>query len=171
MEIPVVRLQGVLEDSREEETPPPEEPPCDPGWVDDVLPPDTPYGAEIIRAAQRAGLHPWLVASVVDAESRFNRWAVSRAGARGLMQLMPVVWQAAGISDPHDVRANLVEGSRYLAELLKRYDDLVLALAAYNAGPGVVDRHQGVPPYRETRRYITRVLGTFCPATNGPESR
>lgn len=168
MEIPLMRLQAVLEDTREEEVPPPAEPVCDPGWTEEDLPPGTPYRDEIDRAARQAGLHPWLVASVVDAESRFNRWAVSRAGARGLMQLMPVVWQAGGISDPHDVRANLEVGTRYLAKMLRRYDDLVLALAAYNAGPAVVDRHQGVPPYRETRRYISRVLGTFCPTPGDP---
>lgn len=168
MEIPVLRLQGVLEDTRSDPEPLPEEPPCDPGWADDPLPPATPYREDIVEAAREAGLHPWLVASVVEAESRFNRWAVSRAGARGLMQLMPVVWQENGIADPHDAAANLAVGSRYLARMLSRYEDLVLALAAYNAGPSVVDRYQGVPPFRETRVYVARVLSRFCPSGEDP---
>lgn len=164
MEIPLVRLQGVLEDVPEAVLPPPPTFSCHPGWEDEGLPPVTPFRGDIMAAARRFDLHPWLVAAVIDAESRFNPGAVSRAGARGLMQLMPVVWRDAGVGDPHDVVENLNAGTQHLRRLLDRFGDLPLALAAYNAGPAVVDRYQGVPPFGETRRYVARVLGRFCPA-------
>ncbi len=160
---PVTRLQSVIEDAVEPAPEPLPPPRCPPGFSEQPLPASTPFRAEIVAAGRRADLHPWLVAAVVEAESRYDRWAVSRVGARGLMQLMPAVWIDGGIADPHDVRANLRVGCAYLRALIARYKELPLALASYNAGPAVVDRSGGMPPYRETREFVRRVLATFCP--------
>jgi soluble lytic murein transglycosylase-like protein len=122
--------------------------------------PDTPYGDPIYEAARRNGLNPSLVAAVVAAESRFNARAVSHAGARGLMQLMPATGRRMGVSPSElfEPEKNLEAGAHYLRELLDRYQgELDLALSAYNAGEGAVDRHGGVPPYVETRAYIRKV--------------
>jgi len=105
-----------------------------------TLPPTIPYAQEIERAAARHGLDPALLAALVDVESSFNPRAVSYAGAMGLAQVMPVTAGELGLSDPYDPAANLDAGARYLAWLLGRYGRLDLALAAYNAGPGRVDR-------------------------------
>lgn len=103
-----------------------------------------------------------LLASVVKAESGGNAHAVSRAGARGLMQLMPATANDLGIQDSFEPEENVRGGSAYLDGLLARYhDNLALALAAYNAGPVAVDRYHGVPPYRETRAYVARVIHEF----------
>lgn len=103
-----------------------------------------------------------LLASVVKAESGGNARAVSRAGARGLMQLMPGTAAQLGVSDSFRPDENLRGGSIYLDSLLKRYhENLSLALAAYNAGPEAVDRYHGVPPYAETRAYVARVIHEF----------
>jgi soluble lytic murein transglycosylase-like protein len=103
-----------------------------------------------------------LLASVVKAESGGNARAVSRTGARGLMQLMPGTAHAMGVADAFEPEANIAGGTAYLDRLLIRYhDDVALALAAYNAGPGAVDRWHGVPPYRETQLYVARVIGEF----------
>jgi soluble lytic murein transglycosylase-like protein len=161
---PLSRLESVIEDAVEPAPEPVPPPPCPPAFADQALPEATPYRGEIVAASRKADLHPWLVAAVVEAESRYNRWAVSRVGARGLMQLMPSVWIEGGIADPHDVRANLRVGCAHLRALITRYRELPLALAAYNAGPAVVDRSGGMPPYRETREFVRRVLSSFCPA-------
>jgi len=108
--------------------------------------------------ARQQGLPPALVKAVIAAESDFNPEAVSRAGAQGLMQLMPGTAASMGISDPLRPDENVRGGSRYLAEMIARYGDLSRALAAYNAGPAAVDRYGGIPPYRETRDYVRRVL-------------
>jgi soluble lytic murein transglycosylase-like protein len=103
-----------------------------------------------------------LLASVVKAESGGRTNAVSRTGARGLMQLMPGTAQQLGVSDAFRPDQNIAGGSAYLDQLLTRYhDNLALALAAYNAGPAAVDRYHGVPPYRETRAYVVRVMNEF----------
>ncbi len=103
-----------------------------------------------------------LLASVVRAESAGRVTAVSRTGARGLMQLMPGTANAMGVNDAFQPRQNIAGGTAYLDSLLTRYhDDVALALAAYNAGPGAVDRYHGVPPYRETREYVARVIREF----------
>jgi soluble lytic murein transglycosylase-like protein len=103
-----------------------------------------------------------LLASVVKAESNGNVRAVSRAGAQGLMQLMPATAADLGVSDTFKPEQNVQGGSSYLDELLTRYhDNLALALAAYNAGPGAVDKYHGIPPYRETRLYVARVIHEF----------
>lgn len=108
------------------------------------------------------GIDPDLIDSVIKAESGFNPNAVSRKGARGLMQLMPATAQQLGVKDPFDPKANVSAGSEYLRTLLLQYDrDLAKALAAYNAGSAPVDRYHGVPPYRETYTYVSRVIADF----------
>ena len=103
-----------------------------------------------------------LLASVVKAESGGNAHAVSRAGAQGLMQLMPDTAADLGVTDTFHPEQNVRGGSTYLDELLTRYhDNLSLALAAYNAGPAAVDKYHGIPPYRETRLYVARVIHEF----------
>ena len=103
-----------------------------------------------------------LLAAVVKAESGGKTYAVSRTGARGLMQLMPGTASAMGVDDAFRPEQNIAGGTAYLDRLLVRYhDDATLALAAYNAGPGAVDKYHGVPPYRETRAYVARVIGEF----------
>jgi|GEM_PF-1947695 len=113
----------------------------------------------IERHARRSGLDPRLVRSVVQTESAYDAHAVSRKGAMGLMQLMPATARELGVRYPFDPDDNVRAGTTYLRRLLDRYQGRVrLALAAYNAGPAAVDRHGGVPPFRETRAYIARVL-------------
>lgn len=103
-----------------------------------------------------------LLASVVKAESGGNVRAVSRTGARGLMQLMPATASGLGVNDAFKPNENVRGGSAYLDQLLTRYhDNLSLALAAYNAGPAAVDKYHGIPPYRETRAYVARVIHEF----------
>jgi len=108
--------------------------------------------------AKANGVPPALVRAVVDVESHGNPDASSRAGAQGLMQLMPATQALYRICDPFDPASNMDGGTRYLHDLLVRYHhDIQLALAAYNAGPGAVARYHGVPPFAETRSYIARV--------------
>lgn len=120
--------------------------------------------ALIQAAAQRHRVPAAFVKSIVAAESNFNAAAVSPKGAIGLMQLMPQTARQYGV-DPTDPTANIDGGTRYLHALIQRYQKsrnwLQRAIAAYNAGPGVVDRYHGVPPYKETRTYVTRVLAYF----------
>lgn len=120
---------------------------------------DPRFQDSIARVSSRHSLEPALIAAVVKVESNFLPHAVSPKGALGLMQLMPQTAKEQKVSDPFDVESNLDGGTRYLSWLLERYDNnLELALAAYNAGPGAVDRAKGIPPYRETRSYVRRVL-------------
>ena len=114
------------------------------------------------QASGRYRLDPDLVNSVIQAESAFNARAVSPKGARGLMQLMPGTASQLGVPNAFDPQANVEGGTRYLRELLERYNfDLVKALAAYNAGPQRVERFGGVPPYRETRAYVAKIVRDF----------
>jgi len=126
-------------------------------------PPSTPKMREML--AHAGGQHRVdadLLASVVRAESGGQVAAVSRVGARGLMQLMPATALAMGVKDAFVAEQNIDGGSAYLDWLLTRYhDDMALALAAYNAGPAAIDRWHGIPPYRETRAYVARVIREF----------
>jgi soluble lytic murein transglycosylase-like protein len=113
----------------------------------------------IQAAARTYNLPSKLIRSVIRTESNFRADAVSPAGAQGLMQLMPATARELGVTDPFDVAQNIDGGARYLRQMLDRFDgDLKLALAAYNAGPGTVQRCNGDVPYRETRDYVRRVL-------------
>lgn len=113
---------------------------------------------QFIKAGQRHSVDPSLLKAVARAESCFDPLAVSAAGAKGLMQLMPATAQEVGVSLVFDAEQNLMGGAKYLAAMLKRYStDTHMALAAYNAGPGTVDRYGGIPPYPETQRYIKKV--------------
>lgn len=110
------------------------------------------------QSAGKYGLDPDLLSAVIQAESGGNPRAVSKAGAMGLMQLMPATVNESGISDPFDPAQNIDAGSRKLSDLLNEYGGNVdLALAAYNAGSGAVKRYGGVPPYKETLNYIRRI--------------
>jgi soluble lytic murein transglycosylase-like protein len=116
----------------------------------------------LANAGHEHNLDVDLLASVVKAESGGNARAVSRTGARGLMQLMPGTASGLGVADSFKPEQNVRGGSTYLDSLLIRYhDNLALALAAYNAGPAAVDRYHGIPPYHETRAYVARVIHEF----------
>ena len=133
--------------------------------------PPSPSTQDIHSLLSQAGaqhnIDAELLASIVKAESGGHAHAVSRTGARGLMQLMPTTAQQLGVSDAFRPDQNIAGGSSYLDALLTRYDSagdsqgLALALAAYNAGPAAVDRFHGIPPFRETRAYVARVMNEF----------
>jgi membrane-bound lytic murein transglycosylase MltF len=118
---------------------------------------------EVINAvSSRHHLDPDLINSVIHAESGFNAKAVSRKGAQGLMQLMPQTASQLGVANAFDPGANVEGGTKYLRELLERYNfDLIKALAAYNAGPQRVEQFHGVPPYYETQAYVARIIRDF----------
>lgn len=116
------------------------------------------YQHSIRQAAELHQLDPALIRAVIHAESGFQADAVSKQGARGLMQLMPKTAKELGVKNSFDSHANILAGSAYLAKLLKSYQgDIALASAAYNAGPGTVKKYAGIPPYAETKAYIKRV--------------
>ena len=118
----------------------------------------------IVHHSREQGVRPDLVRAVVQVESAYNPNAISPKGAQGLMQLMPATARELGVANPLDPAANLDGGTRYLRDLIAKYNgDLTKALAAYNAGPGAVARHQGVPPYRETQDYVKKVLRRYRP--------
>jgi soluble lytic murein transglycosylase-like protein len=122
------------------------------------LPAGTPFASEITAAASRHGVDPALLAGLVKQESGFNANAVSPAGAQGLTQLMPATAAGLGVTDPTDPAQALEGGAKYLRQQLDRFGgDVGKALAAYNAGPGAVERFGGVPPYAETQEYVRRV--------------
>jgi len=117
---------------------------------------------EIAWAAARTGVDEALIRSVIHAESAYRVDAISHAGAQGLMQLMPATARRFGVTNSFDAAQNILGGATYLKWLLKRYNgDMNLAVAAYNAGEGAVDRHKGIPPYSETRTYVSRVSSLF----------
>jgi soluble lytic murein transglycosylase-like protein len=116
-----------------------------------------PYGAIIFREARRYDLPPELVAAMVHTESDFRSTLVSQKSAQGLMQIVPSTARTLGILDPFDPEQNIAAGTKYFRYLLDRFDNESIALAAYNAGEGNVERFGGIPPFQETRDYIVKV--------------
>ena len=116
------------------------------------------YDLEIEYAASAYNIEPGLIKAVIHAESHFERYAQSRAGAQGLMQLMPATAAFLDVHNVYDPRQNILGGARYLQYLQERFDDTTLILAAYNAGEGNVRRHGGIPPFEETQGYVTKVM-------------
>jgi soluble lytic murein transglycosylase-like protein len=171
--LPLGRVSRVIDD--EIEPPPPAPEPAAAAAAAAIVPvpwefadgqavPATPFGELIYAAAERHRVNPALVAALVRAESAFDPRAVSHKGAGGLMQLMPATARRFGLSDAErfEPERNLEAGTRYLRWLLDRFEgDVALALAAYNAGEGTIDRYGGVPPFRETRTYIRRIYSTL----------
>ncbi len=178
MTLPLTRIERVVDDEVAPD-PEPVAPPAAGGAAAGVGPgamtlplrfdpsqavPEGQWGALIFEAARRHGLNPKVVAAVIGAESSGNAMAVSRVGARGLMQLMPATAERFGISHQElfDPVQNLEAGSRYLSWLVEQFpNDLAKVLAAYNAGESAVTRYGGVPPYRETRGYVRRIFASL----------
>jgi hypothetical protein len=122
-----------------------------------------PYGDMIQSAAKKYSVDADLIFSVIAAESNFNPRAISRRGARGLMQLLPATGTRFGVKDIFDPAQNIDAGTQYLRDLMARYQgDLVLTLAAYNAGPGAVQHYGRVPPYNETISYVRAIRKTYA---------
>jgi hypothetical protein len=126
----------------------------DPGLLE-----QTPYGAIIAAVSQAHGVDPMLVRALIQVESNYRPRARSHKGAMGLMQLMPATARQYKVRNPYDPTANISAGVKHLKGLLDRMDGAVeLALAAYNAGEGAVKKFKGIPPYRETRNYVSKIL-------------
>jgi hypothetical protein len=106
-------------------------------------------------------LDPRLVYALIEQESRFNPCAVSPKGAQGLMQIMPDTQHLLGLTEPFDPERNIAAGTRYLRDMLDKFQTEVMALAAYNAGPGAVAKHGGVPPFEETKDYVLKVVDRY----------
>jgi soluble lytic murein transglycosylase-like protein len=130
-----------------------------------ALDPARAYDELIAEAAETYNLDPELIRAVMRAESAFNPLALSRAGAQGLMQLMPALAAEMGVDDPFDPRQNIMGGARYLRWLLDRHKgNLPLSLASYNAGPTAVARYKAIPPFKETRQYVKKITGFLADA-------
>ncbi|MGD6801610.1 lytic transglycosylase domain-containing protein [Rossellomorea aquimaris] len=124
--------------------------------------PDSSIQQIISRAAQQYNLPVKLISSVISQESGFNPDAVSHAGASGLMQLMPATARGLGVTDIFDPEQNVFAGTKYLRQMMDKYNgSLEMALAAYNAGPGNVDKYNGIPPFKETIQYVQKVSERF----------
>lgn len=131
-------------------------------WLASRMRQPSAYDDLIAVAARENAIDPKLVKSVMLIESDFNPAAISRKGARGLMQLMPALAAGQGVRDVHDPKQNIGAGTRELSRLMSVYDgDLVKSLAAYNAGEAAVERYAGVPPYAETRLYVRKALAAY----------
>lgn len=139
---------------------------------EDGSPGTSPYSKEIFEAARKYRIDPALIAAVIRAESNFVPSAISRKGARGLMQLMPATARRLGVARHFDPKENILGGTAYLAELAERYGEtsVELILAAYNAGERAVEEYGGVPPYRETLAYVRRVTDFWTSARNAAGS-
>jgi hypothetical protein len=123
---------------------------------------NTDFNEIVDQAAAAFNLPAKLIKSVIQKESNFNPNAVSPAGASGLMQLMPGTARGLGVKNVFDPAENIFAGSKYLRQMLDKYDNnLELALAAYNAGPGNVDKYGGIPPFKETQKYVQKVTNSF----------
>jgi transglycosylase-like protein with SLT domain len=129
------------------------------GEPDESLLDGTPYGEIIASVSEAQGVNPLLVRALIQVESKFRPTARSRKGAMGLMQLMPSTAREYNVRNPFEPKANIEAGIKHLKSLIERFgSSLELGLAAYNAGPGAVEKFNGVPPYRETRDYVSRIL-------------
>lgn len=182
--LPITRIERVVDDEVAEPEPPAVAA-LDEAIQDAVIPmrfeeaqakiPDGPYGELIFEAARRHSVNPQVVAALIRAESAGNPRAVSRKGARGLMQLMPATAERFGTRKEklYEPKENLEAGIRYLSWLVEQFpNDLSKVLAAYNAGENAVMRYGGIPPYRETRNYVRRIFSTLGLAvTELPGSR
>lgn len=119
----------------------------------------------IEQAAKEHNVDPKIVHAIIEQESGYNPNAVSRAGAKGLMQLMPDTARGLGVKDPLNPEENVRAGTKYFSSLLSHYHgNLTLALSAYNAGPNNVDRYKGVPPFRETKNYVNNIMSKISQA-------
>ncbi len=134
-----------------------------------VAPPTGPYGELIRTAAEKHGVDEKIIHHLIAVESNFNPRAVSRKQARGLMQLLPQTAARYSVSNVFDPAQNIDAGTRYLKDLLARFhDSLPLALAAYNAGPEVVERYGGIPPLRETQNYVRQITARLAKEKSSP---
>jgi soluble lytic murein transglycosylase-like protein len=150
----------------QDEVPHPEPTPAaDPKGGSDQQAPDatsllqaTPYGEIIAAMSEAHGVDPLLVRALIQVESNYKPRARSPKGAMGLMQLMPSTARTYNVRNPFDPKANIEAGIKHLKSLIDRFNDVKLALASYNAGQGAVEKFNGVPPYRETKSYVSRIL-------------
>ncbi|HSN69002.1 MAG TPA: lytic transglycosylase domain-containing protein [Thermoanaerobaculia bacterium] len=134
--------------------------------------PEDAYETLIQEAAATYDIPPSLIRAVMRTESAFNPNAVSRVGAKGLMQLMPALSQDMGVTDPFDPRQNIMAGAKYLRKLLDVHSGNVrLTLASYNAGPGNVRRYKGIPPFKETRNYVKKITGLLAEEAAAAETQ
>lgn len=151
-----------------QQQPAPEAQPAEPGFPSTA---DQPFDAIVRQVAAEHDLDPRLLHAILIVESAYRPDAVSSAGAQGLAQLMPGTARDLGVADPFDPAQNVAGGGAYVAQMLARYDDVRLALAAYNAGPGRVDRAGGVPAIPETQAYVDSVIDCFLALAAGRTPR